>query len=167
MQWFIEPDRATMTVARLAAKLDLYARYHQYRQPGRPELPGWRQRYRRFPRLLVILDGASENALEDRICDLAAAMALGRTVRGDRVITGAITLRKLGKHGPFAEIKSQMAPRAPKPEEITNIPVVAEYSAAGLDPVRAEGHLHPDEPRVWGRRASQGAGRGDGPHPAR
>jgi hypothetical protein len=104
VQWFIELDRATMPVARLAAKLDQYAHYHQYRQPGRPQLPAWRQRYRRFPRLLVVLDGPSENALDNRICDLAAAMAAGRTVRGDRVIAVAATLRQLGEHGPFARI---------------------------------------------------------------
>jgi hypothetical protein len=104
LQWFIELDRATMPVARLAAKLDLYARYQQYRQPGRSQLPAWRQRYRRFPRLLVILDGASQAALDNRIRDLTAAAAAGRTLRPGSVNAGVTTLARLTEHGPFAPI---------------------------------------------------------------
>ncbi len=108
VHWFIELDRATMPVARLAAKLDLYTRYQLYRQPGRSQQPAWRQRYRRFPTLLVILDGASDAVLDNRIRDLAAVAAAGRTLRRGSVNAAAVTLARLREHGPFAPIFTRL-----------------------------------------------------------
>ncbi|MEY9950392.1 replication-relaxation family protein [Kitasatospora sp. GAS1066B] len=57
LTFFVELDRATMTIARLAHKLHAYARYHQYtpeppgpranRTPtrGTAAVPAWRHRY--------------------------------------------------------------------------------------------------------------------------
>jgi hypothetical protein len=94
LQWFIELDRATMPVARLAAKLDEYARYRDMRAGGnragaRGGEPAWRRRYRRFPRLMIILDGAGAGAPERRMYDLAAAVSAGSGLHGTRLAAGS------------------------------------------------------------------------------
>jgi hypothetical protein len=104
LQWFIELDRATMPVSRLAAKLGMYASY-RHKQAGNTGPgggAGWRERYPAFPRLLVILTGASEPALERRAADLAAASAA--VLRGRRLAAGATPLVRLRNSGPFAPI---------------------------------------------------------------
>jgi Replication-relaxation len=104
LQWFIELDRATMPVSRLAAKLSLYASYRhkQSGSPARGGAAGWRERYPAFPHLLVILTGASEPALERRAADLAAAAAA--VLRGRRLAAGVTTLAQLAEAGPFTPI---------------------------------------------------------------
>jgi len=104
LQWFIELDRAAMPVSRLAAKLSMYASYRHKqatstRQGGGP---GWRERYPAFPRLLIILTGANESALDRRAADLAAAAV--RVQRGRRLAAGVTTLAQLTDCGPFASI---------------------------------------------------------------
>jgi hypothetical protein len=102
---FIELDRATMPVARLAAKLTGYVRYHDYvLAPG--GRPAWRQRYPRFPRLLVVLSGAGEHVLERRLADLRAqAEALpGVTTAARRVEMLGTTLPRLRAGGPLAPV---------------------------------------------------------------
>lgn len=105
---FIELDRATMPVARLAQKLRSYVQYHDY-IPGKPNSagrPAWRNRYARYPRLLIVLSGAAEHVLERRLADLrvyAQAMT-GLALAGERVCALGTTLRRLQDHGPTADI---------------------------------------------------------------
>ncbi|MFE5564747.1 replication-relaxation family protein [Amycolatopsis japonica] len=106
--FFIELDRATMPVPRLAQKLRSYVQYHDY-VPGKPNSggrPAWRSRYARFPRLLVVLSGAAEHVLERRLADLRAyARAMhGLALAGDRVCALGTTLRRLRDHGPASDI---------------------------------------------------------------
>ena len=106
--FFIELDRATMPVARLAQKLVSYVLYYSYRpgKPGAPGRPSWQERYPRFPRVLVVLSGAAEPALERRLADLrvrAQAMATVALAE-DRVCMLVTTLERLRGEGPFAEI---------------------------------------------------------------
>jgi hypothetical protein len=111
---FLELDRCTMTVARLAAKLTGYARYYEYvpgagapggetRQGG---LPAWRYSYPRFPAILIVLTGAGPAAISARIADLRALAAEDprlRRLAGELKI-GATALEQLRVHGPFEPI---------------------------------------------------------------
>jgi hypothetical protein len=109
--FFVELDRATMPVARLAQKLVHYVRYHDYIPPQVPAAgPAWRQRYPRFPRVLIVLSGAGEHVLERRLADLRAhtqALAVVATA-GDRVGILATTLRRLQTQGALADIAVPM-----------------------------------------------------------
>ncbi|MER5358538.1 replication-relaxation family protein [Streptomyces sp. NPDC002785] len=108
---FLEIDRSTMQVARLGRKLDTYARYASYipQPPGRRQQvitrEAWRERYPVFPRLLIILSGASERVLQRRTEDLRAlASANPRIAEGNLLRVGVTTAELLGRHGPFAPI---------------------------------------------------------------
>lgn len=86
LTFFIEVDRTQMTIARLAQKLHAYAAYEQF-TPQITTARGartvrrtasaraWRSRYAVFPRLLLVLTGASESRLERRIADLRSLAA--------------------------------------------------------------------------------------------
>jgi len=110
LQFFLEIDRATMTVGRLAAKLSHYARYYDHTPPGRSSAAGipqaWRSRYPRFPRILIVLTGLTEPALDLRALDLAAHVRQLPQLRRhrDRFEAGVTTLRRLQSQGPFAPI---------------------------------------------------------------
>ncbi|MGC7096724.1 replication-relaxation family protein [Amycolatopsis lurida] len=103
--FFIELDRATMPVARLAQKLRAYVRYHDF-APPKSTKPAWRQRYPKFPKCLVVLSGAPEHVLERRLLDLRAhARAMpDLEYAGDRIAFLATQLRKLRSEGPLAPI---------------------------------------------------------------
>ncbi|MEU2134617.1 replication-relaxation family protein [Streptomyces sp. NPDC018352] len=108
---FLEIDRSTMQVARLGQKLDTYARYASYipQPPGRRRplstREAWRARYPVFPRLLIILSGASERVLRRRTEDLRAlASANPRITEATRLRVGVTTAELLDRHGPFAPI---------------------------------------------------------------
>ncbi|SEF37141.1 Replication-relaxation [Amycolatopsis pretoriensis] len=103
---FVELDRATMPVARLARKLVGYIRYHDHTPAGASRRPAWRERYPRFPRVLIVLSGAEQPVLERRLADLRAhaqAMPAVSTAAGrvDMVVT---TLPQLREHGPLAPV---------------------------------------------------------------
>ncbi|WP_410597899.1 replication-relaxation family protein [Amycolatopsis sp. lyj-23] len=103
---FVELDRATMPVARLARKLVGYIRYHDHAPAGSGRKPVWRERYPRFPRVLIVLSGAEQPALERRLADLRAhvqAMPLVSTAAG-RVDMIATTLPRLVAHGPVEPV---------------------------------------------------------------
>ncbi|MER6074647.1 replication-relaxation family protein [Streptomyces sp. NPDC001817] len=115
LDFFLEVDRATMNVARLAAKLHAYARYATYipqPAPGTRHHAGglvqeaWRERYRAFPRLLLVLTGAPSHTLATRALDLRAlAAADPRLQRAAAQLRAGITsLELLTRHGPFADI---------------------------------------------------------------
>ncbi|WP_082126731.1 replication-relaxation family protein [Allosalinactinospora lopnorensis] len=115
MQFFLEVDRATMPLPRLAAKVTAYASYYDYvpeptkashsRRRGSPR-PAWRMRYNRFPRVLIILTGARPQRLEHRRLDLAARLQENPYLASERsgFQVGATTLEQLEEYGPTAEI---------------------------------------------------------------
>jgi hypothetical protein len=107
---FVELDRATMPVARLARKLVGYIRYHDHDHDHAPtgsrRRPVWRERYPRFPRVLIVLSGADQPVLERRLTDLRAhaqAMPVVSAAAGrvDLVVT---TLPQLREQGPLAPV---------------------------------------------------------------
>ncbi|WP_284745989.1 replication-relaxation family protein [Amycolatopsis sp. RTGN1] len=103
---FVELDRATMPVARLARKLVGYIRYHDHAPAGAGQRLAWRERYPRFPRVVVVLSGAEPSVLERRLADLRAhaqAMPVVSTAAG-RVDLVATTLPRLVQHGPLAPV---------------------------------------------------------------
>ncbi|MEV7038345.1 replication-relaxation family protein [Amycolatopsis sp. NPDC051061] len=103
---FVELDRATMPVARLARKLAGYIRYHDHTPAGSSRRPAWRERYPRFPRVLIVLSGAERPVLERRLADLRAhaqAMPLVSTAAG-RVDLVATTLPRLLADGPLKPV---------------------------------------------------------------
>ncbi|MFH8736818.1 replication-relaxation family protein [Streptomyces sp. NPDC017964] len=115
LTFFIEVDRTQMTIARLAQKLHAYAAYHAYTpqqsanrgaKAGRraPTAPAWRYRYPVFPRLLLVLTGASEARLARRIADLRSLAASDPTLTATGLRAGVTTLSQLQQQGPFAPI---------------------------------------------------------------
>ncbi|MGW2182678.1 replication-relaxation family protein [Streptomyces sp. NPDC001732] len=111
LTFFLEIDRSTMQVAKLGRKLGAYARYASYipQPPGRRQQVGtreaWRERYPAFPRLLIVLSGASERVLRRRTEDLRAlASANSLVVQGSRLRAGITTAELLGRYGPFAPV---------------------------------------------------------------
>jgi hypothetical protein len=105
---FVELDRATMPVARLARKLTAYVRYHDY-SPTRGG-PAWRSRYPRFPRILIVLSGAAEHVLDRRLADLRAhaQATAGVSTAAARVEMLATTLPRLCDAGPRGPVASPL-----------------------------------------------------------
>ncbi|WP_328665393.1 replication-relaxation family protein [Streptomyces sp. NBC_00322] len=115
LTFFIEVDRTQMTIARLAQKLHAYAAYEQF-TPQITTARGartvrrtasaraWRSRYAVFPRLLLVLTGASESRLERRIADLRSLAASDPMLAATALRAGVTTLGQLREQGPFAPI---------------------------------------------------------------
>ncbi|MFE5108359.1 replication-relaxation family protein [Streptomyces sp. NPDC056663] len=115
LTFFIELDRTQMTIARLSQKLHAYAAYHGFapqQHSGRgaragrrlSATPAWRYRYPAFPRLLLVLTGASEARLARRIADLRSLAASDPAFTNTGLRAGVTTLDHLQHHGPFAPI---------------------------------------------------------------
>ncbi|GAA3372121.1 replication-relaxation family protein [Streptomyces antimycoticus] len=115
LTFFIEVDRTQMTIARLAQKVHAYARYHQYTPPAGPARGGrparraqsaaaWRSRYPVFPRLLLVLTGASSARLERRIADLRSLVAADPAATAANLRASVTLLDQLREHGPFTPI---------------------------------------------------------------
>ncbi|MEU0214113.1 replication-relaxation family protein [Streptomyces sp. NPDC006265] len=123
LSFFVEFDRATMTSARLAGKLQAYGRLFEYvpqsadrtRRTPNATRPAWMYSYPVFPRVLVILDAARPKAgepdrrpqrlaarTEDLYTRTAADVRLGRLK--DDISIGVTTLQQLQEHGPFGPI---------------------------------------------------------------
>lgn len=111
--FFLEIDRSTMPVSRLADKLSLYARYHAYvpgiragRAAGSSLRPAWATRYPRFPRLLTVLTGRPDHLLNARIRDLRAYAAASPVLSAvaHQIEAGVTTLPQLMEHGPWQPI---------------------------------------------------------------
>ncbi|MFF9870103.1 replication-relaxation family protein [Streptomyces sp. NPDC013953] len=125
LTFFIEVDRTQMTIARLAQKLHAYAAYHAYtpQQPGSrgtkagrrtATTPAWRYRYPAFPRLLMVLTGASDSRLARRIADLRSLAASDPALASTGVRAGVTTLGQLQHQGPFAPVFTPvLGPAAP------------------------------------------------------
>ncbi|MFI8930610.1 replication-relaxation family protein [Streptomyces sp. NPDC053474] len=128
LTYFIEVDRATMQAARLGAKLTAYARYASYiphPAPGRPgphrSREAWRERYPAFPRLLIVLTGASPNALARRIDDLRALADANELLHRSPLTAGVTTLTLLRDRGPFEPIVTPLL-GDPAPRDILLAP---------------------------------------------
>lgn len=111
LSFFIEVDRATMQTTRLASKLTAYARYQNYvPQAGgrrsRSTREAWRDHYPAFPRLLIVLTGASDRVLANRIQDLRALAAADSRV--SQLTAGVTTLQLLKDKGPFSQIMTPL-----------------------------------------------------------
>ncbi|HBF84946.1 MAG TPA: hypothetical protein DD420_34970 [Streptomyces sp.] len=115
LNFFIEVDRTQMSIARLAQKLHAYAAYYEFipqQHTGRgtknsrhtATIPAWRYRYPAFPRLLVVLTGASDSRLSRRIADLRSLAASDPALTNTALRAGVTTLARLQDEGPFAEI---------------------------------------------------------------
>ncbi|MFD5425608.1 replication-relaxation family protein [Streptomyces sp. NPDC127084] len=115
LTFFIEVDRTQMTIARLAQKLHAYAAYHTFTPPqpssrgtkaGRrtAATPAWRYRYPAFPRLLLVLTGASESRLAGRMADLRSLAASDPALTNTGLRAGVTTLDLLRDRGPFEAI---------------------------------------------------------------
>ncbi|GAB2711638.1 replication-relaxation family protein [Kitasatospora kifunensis] len=116
LTFFVELDRATMTIARLAHKLHAYARYHQHtpQAPGpratrtatrsSAAVPAWRHRYPVYPRVLLVFTGAEPARLQRRIADLRSLAHADPLLTTTPIRAGATTLDQLREHGPFAPI---------------------------------------------------------------
>ncbi|MFE7708805.1 replication-relaxation family protein [Streptomyces sp. NPDC057486] len=113
LTFFVEVDRTQMTIARLAQKLHAYAAYHAFApQPpsgrgakaSRRAAPAWRYRYPAFPRLLLVLTGASDTRLARRIADLRSLAAGDPALATTGLRAGVTTLGELRDQGPFEPI---------------------------------------------------------------
>ncbi|GAA1104394.1 replication-relaxation family protein [Nocardiopsis metallicus] len=128
-QFLVEVDRTTMPVARLAAKLVAYARYFDH-YPLRkrrsaadgPARPAWQKRYPRFPRVLLVLDGANQRRLANRRTDLAAYVRFSPylTVPREGFAIGCATMPDLMEHGPQARIWINLTSPQQGKEEYTD-----------------------------------------------
>lgn len=115
LTFFVEVDRTQMTIARLAQKLHAYAAYHVYApQPQiakgprghrrQATVPAWRSRYPVFPRLLLVLTGASEDRLARRTADLRSLAASDPALASTGLRAGVTTLDQLRAQGPFEPV---------------------------------------------------------------
>lgn len=102
-QRFLELDRATLSVDRLAAELVRYAEL--YRLAGEGGEPLWRLRYPVFPPVHCVLAGGSRAVLERR---RSTAVALLRSdpqlARAPEVAISFCLFEDLQAKGPFAPI---------------------------------------------------------------
>lgn len=110
---FVEVDRSTMSSERLAAKLIEYARLWTYepQHVGRRPRPAgasaiWLRWYPVFPRVLIVLTGASRYVLANRISDLQAMTAEHPlvTALAREVPMAAAVLEDLEEHCPTADV---------------------------------------------------------------
>ena len=102
-QRFLELDRATLSVDRLAAELARYA--HLQGAAGKRGEPLWRARYPSFPPVLCVLTGASPAALQRRR-DTAVALLQSSLYFADapELSIRFCLAEDLAERGPFAPI---------------------------------------------------------------
>jgi hypothetical protein len=103
-QRFLEVDRATLSVDRLAAELARYAELYRAKEAKATE-PLWRESYPVFPKVHCVLTGAPRRALSRRRSTasvlLAADPLLSRT---PEVSISICLLEELRQKGPFAPV---------------------------------------------------------------
>jgi hypothetical protein len=102
-QRFLELDRATLSIDRLAAELSRYARL--YTATGSDGEPVWIKRYPWFPPVLCVLAGGERSALERRRETAVAMLSRDR----DLLATPEVSIRfclaaDLAEAGPFEPI---------------------------------------------------------------
>jgi Replication-relaxation len=102
-QRFVELDRATLSVDRLAAELARYAELH--RLSGADGEPRWRERYPLFPPVHCVLTGGRRSVLERRRATTIAMLRTNpRFTREREVAVSICLLEDLQREGPFAPI---------------------------------------------------------------
>lgn len=102
-QRFLEVDRATLSVDRLAAELARYAELH--RLSGADGEPLWRERYPLFPPIHCVLTGSGRAMLERRrATTIALLQSDPRFGREEEVRISICLLEDLRREGPFAPI---------------------------------------------------------------
>jgi protein involved in plasmid replication-relaxation len=102
-QRFLELDRATLSVDRLAAELARYAELH--RLTGADGEPMWRERYPVFPPVHCVLTGGRRSVLERRRATTLAMLGTDpRFTREPEVAVSICLLEDLEREGPFAPI---------------------------------------------------------------
>ncbi|HMI81772.1 MAG TPA: replication-relaxation family protein [Solirubrobacterales bacterium] len=102
-QRFLEVDRATLTIDRLAAELARYAEL--FRLAGEDGEPLWRSRYPVFPPVHCILTGGSRAVLERRRSTTIALLRSDpRLTRTPEVSISICLLEDLQAEGPLAPI---------------------------------------------------------------
>ncbi len=97
---FLELDRGTETVQRLAAKLVAYRQLYAYRPKSGP---GWRDRYLVFPKVLVVLAGSLSPYQLARRRDTFLQLA-EQTGIAETITAMAVTWPDLERQGPFAPV---------------------------------------------------------------
>jgi hypothetical protein len=102
-QRFLELDRATLSVDRLAAELARYAELH--RLSGADGEPLWRERYPVFPQVHCVLTDGRRAVLERRRATTLAMLGTNpRFTREPEVSISICLLEDLEREGPFAPI---------------------------------------------------------------
>jgi Replication-relaxation len=108
---FVELDRGTESVGRLAEKLRDYALLHAYRPKARrgaaqngPPSRGWQDRFIVFPKVLVVLTGRDQATLVRRRNTLLHLCSADRVMSRSEVVITITTLAELCDRGPFAPI---------------------------------------------------------------
>lgn len=143
LTFMIEVDRTQMTIARLAQKLHAYAAYQRYvpqPAPGRgpkparrtATAPAWRSRYpsQAFPRVLLVLTGASPDRLERRIADLRSLSAADPVLAATPLRAAVTTLDQLREHGPFNRIFTPVLGDAEPADALLRPPTPAAKASA-------------------------------------
>jgi protein involved in plasmid replication-relaxation len=103
-QRFLELDRATLSVDRLAAELARYAQLHRARDGKRGE-PLWRSHYPVFPPVHCVLTGAPRRALSRRRSTASVLLASDPLFsRTPEVAISVCLLEDLQREGPFAPV---------------------------------------------------------------
>lgn len=102
-QRFLELDRATLSIDRLAAELSRYARL--YKATGTDGEPAWIKRYPWFPPVLCILAGKERPALERRRETAVAMLSRDRDLLDRPEVSIRFCLAEdLAEAGPFEPI---------------------------------------------------------------
>jgi hypothetical protein len=103
-QRFLELDRATLSVDRLAAELARYAELHRAKEAKGRE-PLWRARYPVFPPVHCVLTGAPRKALVRRRSTASVLLAGDPLLsRAPEVAISICLLEDLRREGPYAPI---------------------------------------------------------------
>jgi DNA-binding MarR family transcriptional regulator len=103
-QRFLELDRATLTVDRLAAELARYAELHRTKEPKGRE-PLWRLSYPVFPPVHCVLTGAPRKALVRRRSTASLLLASDPLFsRTPEVAISICLLEDLRREGPYAPV---------------------------------------------------------------
>jgi len=103
-QRFLELDRATLTVDRLAAELARYAELYRAKEPKGRE-PLWRGRYPVFPPVHCVLTGAPRKALVRRRSTASVLLASDPLLSRTREVAISICLLEdLRREGPYAPV---------------------------------------------------------------
>ena len=103
-QRFLEVDRATLSVDRLARELACYAELYRAKAAKGGE-PQWRASYPVFPKLHCVLDGAPRRALSRRRSTASVLLASDPLFsRTPEVAISICLLEDLRREGPFAPV---------------------------------------------------------------